>query len=120
ILVLIPLVIVPLVGVGRRVRRLSRAAQDRIADTSSLVDETLNAIQTVQAFTLEDMQSERYRQAVERSFETAIRRSRVRAVLTALGTMLVFGGITYVLWLGAHSVIAHRMSWGQLSKFFVY
>jgi ATP-binding cassette, subfamily B, bacterial len=120
ILVMIPLVIVPLIGVGRRVRRLSRAAQDRIADTSSLVDETLNAIQTVQAFTLEDMQSERYRQAVERSFETAIRRSRVRAVLTALGTMLVFGGITYVLWLGAHSVIAHQMTWGQLSKFFVY
>jgi ATP-binding cassette subfamily B protein len=120
ILILIPLVIVPLIGVGRRVRRLSRAAQDRIADTSSLVDETLNAIQTVQAFTLEEMQSERYRVAVERSFRTAISRSRVRAVLTALGTMLVFGGITYVLWLGAHSVIAHRMTWGQLSKFFVY
>ncbi len=120
ILVLIPLVIVPLIGVGRRVRRLSRAAQDRIADTSSLVDETLNAIQTVQAFTLEELQSERYGQAVERSFETAIRRSRVRAVLTALGTMLVFGGITYVLWLGAHAVLGHQMTSGQLSQFLVY
>ena len=68
ILVLIPLVIGPLILVGRRVRRLSRAAQDRIADTSSLVDETLNAIQTVQAFTLEDLQSRRYDEAVERSF----------------------------------------------------
>ena len=120
ILVMIPLVIVPLVGVGRQVRRLSRAAQDRIADPSSLVDETLNAIQTVQAFTLEGLQSERYREAVERSFETAIRRSRVRAVLTALGTMLVFGGITYVLWLGAHAVMAKQMTSGQLSQFLVY
>ncbi len=81
-------------------RRLSRAAQDRIADTSSLVDETLNAIQTVQAFTLEELQSRRYAEAVERSFRAAILRTRVRAALTALGTTMVFGGITYVLWLG--------------------
>jgi len=120
ILVLIPLVIVPLIVVGRRVRRLSRAAQDRIADTSSLVDETLNAIQTVQAFTLEELQSRRYAQAVELSFAAAIRRSRVRAALTAIGTMLVFGGITYVLWLGAQAVLAHRMTSGQLSQFLVY
>jgi ATP-binding cassette subfamily B protein len=120
ILVLIPLVIVPLIVVGRRVRRLSRTAQDRIADTSSLVDETLNAIQTVQAFTLEELQSRRYAAAVEQSFAAAIRRSRVRAALTAIGTMLVFGGITYVLWLGAQAVLAHRMTSGQLSQFLVY
>jgi ATP-binding cassette subfamily B protein len=120
ILVLIPVVIVPLIVVGRQVRRLSRAAQDRIADTSSLVDETLNAIQTVQAFTLEELQSRRYAQAVERSFRAAIHRSRVRAVLTAVGTMLVFGGITYVLWLGAHAVLAHRMTSGQLGQFLIY
>jgi ATP-binding cassette subfamily B protein len=120
ILVLIPLVIVPLIVVGRRVRRLSRTAQDRIADTSSLVDETLNAIQTVQAFTLEELQSRRYSAAVEQSFAAAIRRSRVRAALTAIGTMLVFGGITYVLWLGAQAVLAHRMTSGQLSQFLVY
>jgi ATP-binding cassette, subfamily B, bacterial len=120
ILVLIPLVIGPLIFVGRRVRRLSRTAQDRIADTSSLVDESLNAIQTVQAFTLEELQSRRYAEAVERSFEAAIRRSRVRAALTAIGTMLVFGGITYVLWLGAQAVLAHRLTSGQLSQFLVY
>jgi ATP-binding cassette subfamily B protein len=120
IVLLIPVVIVPLILVGRRVRRLSRATQDRIADTSSLVDETLNAMQTVQAFTLEDLQSQRYAQAVERSFDTAIRRSRVRAALTAIGTMLVFSGITYVLWLGAHAVLAHTMTTGQLSQFLVY
>jgi ATP-binding cassette, subfamily B, bacterial len=120
ILVLIPLVIGPIIFVGRRVRRLSRAAQDRIADTSSLVDETLNAIQTVQAFTLEELQSGRYAAAVEESFRAAIRRSRVRALLTAVGTAMIFSGITYVLWLGAQAVIAHRMSTGQLTQFMVY
>lgn len=120
ILVLLPLLIVPILLVGRRVRRLSRTAQDRIADTSSLVDETLNAIQTVQAFTLEDLQSRRYTEAVEKSFEAAIQRSRVRALLTAVGTAMVFSGITYVLWLGAHAVLEHRMTSGQLSQFLVY
>src|ERR1700722_863529 len=105
ILVMIPIVIVPLIVIGRRVRRLSRATQDRIADTSSLVDESLNAIQTIQAFTLEELQSQRYAAAVEDSFVAAIRRTRVRAALTGIGTMLVFGGITYVLWLGAHAVL---------------
>jgi ATP-binding cassette subfamily B protein len=120
ILLLIPLVIVPILLVGRHVRRLSRTAQDRIADTSSLVDETLNAIQTVQAFTLEELQSRRYREAVESSFRAAIVRSQVRAGLTAIGTAMVFGGITYVLWLGTHAVLEHRMSSGQLSQFLVY
>jgi ATP-binding cassette subfamily B protein len=120
ILALMPVVIVPMIVVGRRVRRLSRTTQDRIADTSSLVDESLNAIQTVQAFTLEELQSQRYAAAVEDSFVAAIRRTRVRAALTGIGTMLVFGGITYVLWLGAHAVLAHDMTWGQLSQFFVY
>jgi ATP-binding cassette subfamily B protein len=120
ILVLIPVVMVPMVVVGRRVRKLSRTAQDRIADTSSLVDETLNAIQTVQAFTLEELQSRRYDAAVENSFRAAIRRSKVRAVLTAFGTMLVFIGLTVVLWMGAREVLIHDMTWGQLSQFFVY
>src|ERR1700686_432824 len=120
ILALMPIVIVPMIAVGRRVRRLSRSAQDRIADTSSLVDETLNAIQTVQAFTLEELQSQRYAEAVEDSFIAAIRRTRARAEPTGIGTMLVFGGITYVLWLGAHAVLGQDMTWGQLSQFFVY
>jgi ATP-binding cassette subfamily B protein len=120
ILALMPVVIVPLILIGRRVRGLSRRAQDRIADSSSLVDETLNAIQTVQAFTMEELQSRRYAEAIEHSFVAAIRRSRVRAAMTGVGTMLVFGGITYVLWLGAHAVLVHDMTWGQLSQFFVY
>jgi ATP-binding cassette subfamily B protein len=120
IVAMVPLVIVPLILFGRRVRGLSRAAQDRLADTSGLVDETLNAIQTVQAFTLEQLQGERYREAVEHSFAAAIRRSRARAWLTAVGTTLVFGGITYVLWLGAHAVLAGRMTAGQLGQFLLY
>jgi ATP-binding cassette subfamily B protein len=120
ILGLMPVVIVPMIVVGRRVRRLSRSTQDRIADTSSVVDESLNAIQTIQAFTLEELQSQRYAAAVEDSFVAAIRRTRVRAALTGIGTMLVFGGITYVLWMGAHAVLVRDMTWGQLSQFFVY
>src|SRR5450755_1507669 len=119
-LVLIPVVVVPLIVIGRRVRGLSRASQDRIADTSGLAGETLNAIQTVQAFTLEDLQSERYRKAVEDSFVTAIRRTRVRAALTAIGITLVFAGITFVLWLGAKQVISGTMTGGQLLQFLLY
>jgi ATP-binding cassette subfamily B protein len=120
IVVEIPVVLVPMFIVGWRVRRLSRTTQDRIADTSSLVDETLNAIQTVQAFTLEELQSRRYDIAVENSFKAAIRRSKLRAVLTALGTAIVFTGIAFVLWLGARQVLGGRLSWGQLSQFFLY
>jgi ATP-binding cassette subfamily B protein len=120
ILVMIPIVVAPLIIVGRRVRGLSRASQDRIADTSGLAGETLNAIQTVQAFTLEELQSDRYAAAVEDSFATAIRRTRVRAMLTAIGIMLVFAGITFVLWLGAHQVIAGTMTGGQLAQFLIY
>lgn len=120
ILVLIPLIVVPLIAIGRRVRKLSRASQDRVAETSGLADETLNAIQTIQAFTLEPIQSARYAAAVEESFATAVRRSRIRAYMTAVGTMAIFGAITAVLWIGAHDVLAGRMSAGQLSQFLLY
>jgi ATP-binding cassette subfamily B protein len=120
IVVMIPLLIVPLIVLGRRVRRLSRDSQDRIADTSGLADETLNAIQTVQAFTLEDLNSRRYDEAVEGSFAAAVRRTKVRSTLTALATMLIFGAITFVLWVGAHSVIRGEMTGGQLSQFLLY
>ena len=120
ILVMIPIVVVPLILIGRQVRGLSRASQDRIADTSGMAGETLYAIQTVQAFTLEELQSECYRSAVESSFEVAMRRTRVRARLTAIGITLVFGGITFVLWLGAHAVLAHSMTGGQLAQFLLY
>jgi ATP-binding cassette subfamily B protein len=85
-----------------------------------MADETLNAIQTVQAFTLEELQSQRFQGAVEDSFKTAVRRTRVRAALTALGITLVFAGITFVLWLGARQVLAGQLTYGQLSQFLFY
>ncbi len=120
ILLLIPLIIAPLIIIGRKLRKLSRQSQDSIAETSGLAGETLNAIQTVQAFTLEKLHSARYGKAVEESFDIAVRRTRVRATLTALGTMLIFGAITFVLWQGAHRVLAGTMTPGELSQFLMY
>ncbi len=118
--VLIPLIMLPLFTVGRKVRRLSRDSQDRVADSSGLAGETLNAMQTIQAFTLEALQSRRYGEAVETGFDTAIARNRVRATLTAVGTMLVMAAITLVLWLGARAVLAGDMTGGQLGQFLLY
>ena len=120
ILVLVPVVVVPLVVLGRRVRKLSRASQDRIADTSGIADETLNAIHTVQAFTLEGVNTLRFEAAVEDSFRAAVRRTKTRSSLTAVATMLVFGAITFVLWVGAHDVVRGEMSGGQLGQFLLY
>lgn len=120
ILVLIPAIIAPIVIVGRRLRKLSRQSQDSVAETSGLAGETLNAIQTVQAFTLEPLNIKRYGVAVEDSFAIAVRRTRVRAGLTGLGTLLVFGAITIVLWQGAHRVLDGAMTSGELSQFLIY
>jgi ATP-binding cassette subfamily B protein len=119
-IVLIPVIVAPLVIMGRRVRRLSRTSQDRIADTSGIADETLNAIQTVQAFTLERINTDRFDAAVEDSFGAAVRRTKSRSTLTALATMLVFGAITFVLWMGAHAVVRGEMTGGQLGQFLLY
>jgi ATP-binding cassette subfamily B protein len=119
-IVLIPLIVAPLIILGRRVRTLSRTSQDRIADTSGIAEETLNAIQTVQAFTLEKINADRFDVAVEDSFGAAVRRTKSRSTLTALATMLVFGAITLVLWMGAHAVVRGEMTGGQLGQFLLY
>ncbi|MDH3275054.1 MAG: ABC transporter transmembrane domain-containing protein [Gammaproteobacteria bacterium] len=120
ILLLVPLVIVPIILVGRRVRSLSKASQDRIADTSGLAGETLNAISTVQAFTLEKLQSERFADAVKLAFQTAVQRIRVRSLLTGIAILFIFGAITFVLWIGTHSVMRGEMTGGQLGQFLLY
>ncbi len=120
ILLGVPVVILPIIIVGRRIRGQSRTAQDRVADTSGLAGETLNAIQTVQAFTLEDLQIERFSEAVADSFKAAIRRVRTRAGLTALGIILVFGAITMILWGGSRAVLAGALTGGQLAQFLMY
>jgi ATP-binding cassette subfamily B protein len=120
ILVLVPAVLVPLIVFGRRVRRLSRDSQDRVADSSAVASETLHAIQTVQAFTLEGHQSARYGVAIASSFQTAVRRIRARSWLTALAIAVVFGAVVLVLRIGAHAVLAGEMSPGHLGQFLLY
>ena len=116
----VPVVILPMIIIGRRIRSQSRTTQDRVADTSGLADETLNAIQTVQAFTLEPLQIERYDRAVVESFKAAVQRVRTRALLTAIGITLVFGAITIILWAGSRAVLAGSMTGGELAQFLMY
>ncbi len=120
ILLLIPLVLVPVLVYGRRVRKMTRATQDRIAEASGIAGETLNAIQMVQAFTLESYHAERFGAAVAGSFDAAIMRIRARARLTAFAILVVFGAVVFVLWLGAQSVIEGDMSPGELGQFLLY
>jgi len=120
IIVLLVAVVLPIIMFGRRVRRLSRDSQDRIADASAMAGEILNAMTTVQAFTHEDIEAERFQGSVERAFRTAIRRIRARSLLTLIAILLVFGAIVFVLWLGAHAVIQGTMTGGELGQFILY
>ena len=101
---LMALLIIPLLAIGRKVKKLSRESQDKIADSSALAGEILNAVPTVQAYTQEHRETKRFTDSAELSFLTAIRRSRVRASLTALIIMAVMGSIIFVLWIGANLV----------------
>ncbi|HEU4376116.1 MAG TPA: ABC transporter transmembrane domain-containing protein, partial [Telluria sp.] len=120
ILGLLVLVVVPIVLFGRRVRKLSRDSQDRIADASAMAGEILNAMPTVQAFTHEKIESARFGASVEGAFQTAMKRIRARALLTLVAIVMVFGTIVFVLWLGAHAVIAGTMTGGDLGQFILY
>ena len=120
ILVTLLLVILPILVFGRRVRTLSRASQDRIADSSAMAGETLNAVQTVQAFAQEARETLRFDGSVALSFDTALARIRARSQLTAVVIMLVFGAVVFVLWLGARAVLAGEMSSGLLAQFILY
>jgi len=120
ILVLIPCVIIPVMVIGRRVRRLSRDSQDKIADSSGMAGESLNAVQTIQAFTLEDDQSSRFSRYVEAAFLTAQKRIRVRSAMTGITIVALFGSIILVLWIGARAVISGEMTAGLLGQFVLY
>ncbi len=120
ILLVVPVVVVPIVVFGRRVRHLSRLAQDKIAAVSSHIEETVNAIRTVQAFTQEERESRDFVTRSETAFLTAARRARARALLAAFVITLVFGAIVVVLWIGGHDVVAGRITPGQLSAFVFY
>ena len=120
VLLAIPMIILPLVVFGRWVRRLSRASQDRLADTSAFGSESLNAIQTVQAFTHEEIDRQRFADTVESSFATAKARITARAILTALIFFLGLSSVVGVLWFGAHAVVAGEMTGGALLQFILY
>jgi ATP-binding cassette subfamily B protein len=120
IVLLVPTVVIPIIFFGKRVRRLSRDTQDRVADTSALASEVLNAMPLVQAFTLEAIHGNRYDESVERSFVTAKSRMRQRAILTAYAITTIFGGLVFVLWMGGHDVAGGRMSSGELGQFVLY
>jgi len=113
----IPLVVGPIVLLGRRVRAFSRDSQDRIADLGALASETLGAMKIVQAFTQEAREASRFGMAVERAFATARLRIVVRAIMTAIVIGLIFGAITLVLWEGALDVAAGRMTGGEIAAF---
>ena len=120
ILALLVAVILPIVLFGRRVRKLSRDSQDRIADASALAGEILNAMPTVQAFTHEQIEAGRFGSSVEGAFSAAMQRIRARSLLTMLAIVLVFGTIVFVLWLGAHAVLEGTMTGGDLGQFILY
>ena len=119
-LIVVPVVVVPILFFGRRVRRLSRSSQDRIADVGAYAEEMINAIRTVQAFTHEPVDRARFTARVGDSFDTAVARIRVRALLTAVVILLAFGAIAFVLWVGGYDVIEGRMTGGALSAFVFY
>ena len=116
----IPGVILPILVFGRRVQKLSRSNQDRIADTAAIANETLNAASTVKAYARERIESDRYRDALLQALRSAQRRIGTRAGLTATVIVLVFGAVTLVLWTGAHEVVAGQLSAGVLGQFVLY
>ncbi|WP_328485379.1 ABC transporter transmembrane domain-containing protein [Methylobacillus arboreus] len=114
------LVTVPVLLIGRKVKHLSRESQDRIADSSAMAGEILNAMPTVQSYTQEHRETDRFRNSVEVSFTTAVRRIRVRAALAAAVIAGISAAIIFVLWIGARQVGSGELSGGQLASFILY
>ncbi|MBP1807383.1 ABC transporter transmembrane domain-containing protein [Rubellimicrobium aerolatum] len=120
VLLIVPAIIIPIVILGRRLRRLSRENQDWIAASSGAASESLLAAQTVQAFTAEGPVRARFRDLTERSFESARDRIGLRAVMTAIVIFLIFSGVVGVLWIGARDVESGAMTVGSLVQFVIY
>ena len=115
-----PVIILPIVLFGRRVQRLSRSGQDALAEASARASESLRAIDTVQAFTREPEERLRFREAVENTFHVALRRIRVRSILTASLFSFVLAGLIGVLWYGAIQVQAGTITPGTMIQFVMY
>ena len=120
VLLIVPIVLIPILTIGRKVRRLSKVNQSWIAESSAKASEALNAVQTVQAFTHEPVTKVGFFEVTEKSYVTARRRIGARALLTVLVIFFVFSGIVGVLWVGAHDVRAGELSTGVLVQFVIY
>ncbi len=120
VLVMVPLVVIPIVLLGKRVRLLGKESQNRVADISAYAEESLNAIRAVQALALEPYERQRFSGHVEAALDAALGRIRLRAGLTALVITQVFGAIVVVLWFGGKDVLAGRITSGELSAFVFY
>jgi len=120
VLLIVPAVVVPILTLGRRLRVLSRENQDWIAASSGSASEALSSVQTVQAFTHEDLTRDDFSRVTELSFDAARRRIWTRAVMTAIVILFVFTGVVGVLWIGARDVRAGDMSAGALVQFVIY
>lgn len=119
-LALLLVIVLPLWALGRHVRKMSRVSQDKVADTSAMAGEVLNAMPTVQAFVREDFERSRFNRAVESAFLEAKKRIRLRSTLTAVAILMAFAVIVFVLWVGARQVSAGAMSLGELTQFVMY
>jgi ATP-binding cassette subfamily B protein len=117
---IIPLVLVPVLIYGRKVRRYSRVAQEKTAEIAARLDETFGAIRTIMAFCREPYVSTLFSTQVEQTYEASLKRVKARAQLTALVMVLVFGGVSLVLWYGGQGVLKGHMTPGELSAFIFY
>ncbi|MBL4800992.1 MAG: ATP-binding cassette domain-containing protein [Emcibacter sp.] len=120
VLLVVPVVVVPIIFLGRKLRKLSTLTQEKIAASSAMASETIGAVQVIQAFTQEQRESTKYGAFVERAFETSIRRIKIRSWLTGIVILLIFGAMDLVLWVGASDVIAGGMTGGELASFIMY
>lgn len=120
VLLIVPLVVLPIIVLGKKVRRLSRETQDKVADLNAHAEESVYAIATIQALTLENRQQQRFSELLKEMLATSARRIRMRSLLTAIVITLVLGAISTVLWFGGKQVIAGTITPGELSSFVFY
>ncbi|WP_315753309.1 ABC transporter ATP-binding protein/permease [Bradyrhizobium sp. SZCCHNRI2007] len=120
VLLAIPLIVLPLVAFGRWVRRLSRNAQDTLADASAYASELIGSIRTVQAYTSERLAAARFGGEVEQAYEAARVSTQARGVLTAIIIFIVFSSVVAILWVGSHDVLTGAISAGRLGQFVLY
>ena len=120
VLLMLPLVIFPIITLGRRVRKMSRATQNKVGDISSHAEETIGAIRTIHAMALEEAEELRFGKLIDETVATALARIRLRALLTAIVICLIFGAIVTVLYIGGQDEVAHRITSGDLSSFIFY